>query len=103
MGISSIESLLFSTHFMLGAILKSPEIVLSEDEAKKMAEASANVMKHYDVRASAKVVDWTNLIICLGMIYGPRAVAYAARVKKEKAEKAAAQPDMFGNVHPLRA
>ncbi len=70
------EQLLFSTHMMLSAALKTPEIALAPEEAKAMAEAYAGVAQYYPVlQQSEKAIAITNLIAVTGMIYGTRAVA----------------------------
>lgn len=63
---------------MLAAIAKVPELELDQSEADALARAVANVARHYNLKASSKAVDWTGLIMCIGTVYGSRAVAIRA-------------------------
>lgn len=65
-------------------MLKAPELELTEAEAKQYAEGVALVARHYDVGASAKTLDWFNLMTTMGSIYGMRAIAIAARRRAER-------------------
>jgi len=84
---------------MLAAIVKTPELALSEGESEKLAMAAANVARHYDVRASEKVMDWANLAFAMGAIYGPRIAVMKMRKREEKKKEApvaeTVQPDMM--------
>lgn len=78
----SITSLLFSLHMMGSAILKVPELELSEVEAKKLNDAITDVMRFYtDVEISPVVQAWLNLAMVGGVVYGPRFMAYNIRNK----------------------
>ena len=78
--INGVEAILFSAHSILASIVKTPEIALEQVEARQMAEAIANVSRHYDIAATQKTLDWANLIMAAGMIYGTR--LYAIRAKR---------------------
>lgn len=80
--------ILLSTHAMLAGMTRTPEFALDQKEAKSVAEALANVSRHYDVSVSAKALDWTNLIMALGMVYGTRVFAIRNRRMNERAERA---------------
>ena len=73
--INGVEHILFSAHTILAAVSKSPEMALDQSEAHQLAEAIANVSRHYDVAATQKTMDWTNLLMCMGLIYGTRIMA----------------------------
>lgn len=88
LSVDVLNDLLLSVHFGLAAMLHTPEIALDMDEARKLANASANVMRHYNVRTTAKAMDWIQLSITLGVIYGPRAVVFAARRKPREPARA---------------
>lgn len=66
---------------MLAAFLKVPEIGITKEEADKLAKASANVARHYDVSATQKTLDWTNLAMAIAMVYGTRIMAINFRRK----------------------
>jgi hypothetical protein len=84
-----LASLLYSTHFMASKILV-PELELSEDEAKTMGRAIADVGQYYDMPGlSPQQVAWYNLASTAAMIYGTRFMAYRNRVKHEARERRA--------------
>lgn len=70
--INGLELMLFSTHAMLAALTSTEELGIDKDEAKTLAEAAAAVGRHYDMNVPAKTVDWYNLIMVAGTVYGPR-------------------------------
>lgn len=70
---------------MLATIASVPELALTEEEAKNLADASARVARHYDLKAAPKTLDWINLCIALAGIYGPKAVIIAGGKKEKKA------------------
>lgn len=75
-----------SVHNIGAAILKTEELSLEESEAKTLAQNIANVAQHYDAvpGMSEKTAAWTTLGMSLGMIYGPRVMAYRFRTMAEK-------------------
>lgn len=70
-------------------------MALEKAESEELAKGIASVARHYDVSASAKSVDIANLIMIVGMIYGPRIFAYRTRKsaarKRKEAENAPGQ------------
>lgn len=70
---------------ILAGVLKSPGLILTEAEAHQLAEATANVSRHYNVQATQKTLDWINFCTCVTLIYGTRVMA-ASKRKKEEAE-----------------
>lgn len=72
---------------MAATVLSEPMLIIEQDEAAALAKAIGQVSRHYDLHASSKVVDWTNLVMCLGSIYGTRFIAMRAAASREK------QPD----------
>jgi len=82
---------------MLGAILKAPELEIEKDEAKQLATAAGNVMRHYDVRTTQKALDWAALGVCAGTIYGGRLIALSIRQRRERAERAEQAPPAGAN------
>lgn len=71
---------------MMGAaFLKVPQLVLSEDESKKLAEAITSVTELYDIPLmDEKTQVWVNLAMVAGSIYGPRIVAHTLEKKASK-------------------
>lgn len=78
---------------------QSPDIQLSEEEAEQYAKAIAAVARHYDLGASAKALDWTNLLTTMGSIYGVRAMAAVAR-RKERQRQGPLGPIVSGAEPP---
>jgi hypothetical protein len=85
---NDLTSLLLSTHMMLAAITKVEELELDQNEAKRLGEAVARINKLYGGFVfSEKTMAWINLGMAGCSIYGPRAIAYSARMKKEREKK----------------
>lgn len=83
----ALEALLSSVHNGLAILFAAPGLVLSEAECGQLALAAARVARHYDVPgASEKVVDWTNLVGTLMLVYGTRWAA--ARMARDAAKAA---------------
>lgn len=92
LSVSGIEALLFSTHAILSAALNTPELELEKIESQALAEATANVARHYPTSISAKTIDWCALATCLGLTYGPRVVLVRNRLAKERERKEPGTP-----------
>lgn len=86
---------------MLAAITKIPELKIEQAESKQLAEAAANVARHYNVQASAKAIDISNLVMVCIMLYGSRIYAINARMKSERAQRAEPRPTNPANNPPL--
>lgn len=91
--VEALKDLLLGIHFGIAAIAHAPDFALDAEEAEKLAKASCNVMRHYDVRTTQKAMDWAQLCIAMGVVYGPRIMMLAAR-KRERPETAPPSPDM---------
>lgn len=85
--LEGIEGILLSLHMMGAAMLKVPELALSDGEAAKLSEAIGRVAALYDFGASEKTLAWVNLAVCCGGVYGTRLFAYNLRVKAEAEKK----------------
>lgn len=83
---------MLSLHMMAAKFTHIDELELSDEEAKRLAEAMARVAALYDVRASEKTLAWMNLAGCVGSIYGTRAFAYSLRKNSEGKKKPAPAP-----------
>lgn len=77
----SLEGLLYSLHLMGKEILSLPEMEIDRDEAKKLAEAVAEVNRFYKVAIDPKKLAWVNLGLVGVTIYGPRFAAARNRRK----------------------
>jgi hypothetical protein len=76
---------------MMASVL-IPEMELDKEEAKKLADASKEVAKHYSVYIDPKKLAIANLAAVAGFLYGPRAIAWRARKSGEKKAAAATVP-----------
>lgn len=80
-----LTDLLYSIHLGLSKVVV-PELELSREESKRLADAAAEVGKHYALTFDPKKVAIANLIGAAGLIYGSRVIAYRARKMAEKRE-----------------
>lgn len=76
--------MLYSAHQMLAAFTRVEELALEKDESKLLADAVAEVALHYPMTIDPKVLAWSNLAMCAGMVYGPRVFLYNTRKSKER-------------------
>jgi hypothetical protein len=78
-----ITDLLFSIHLGVSTILHSEALAITQDEAKKLGEASVNVMRHYNIPLlDEKTRDWLKLFVACGSVYGSRFMAMSMAKKK---------------------
>jgi len=56
-----------------------------------MGLAIINVGRHYNLAVAEKTMDWMNLIMCLGVVYGSRFVMITQRVNNQKQAQRTAQ------------
>lgn len=70
---------------MMAAFFSTPELELDQKEAQELSEASIAVARHYDIGATQKTIDWTNLMMVLGAVYGTRFMAI--RLRKSTPQK----------------
>ncbi len=79
---ANLEALLFSLHAMAASFTSIPELMLTQDEAKLLADATKRVSDLYEISViPEKAMAWINLCIVAGGIYGPR---YMVAMHKEK-------------------
>lgn len=89
-----VEKTLYSIHLILAHLTNVEEIALPKDEAELLAEAIADVGKHFKVVVSPKMDALSSLGFCVAGIYGPRLWAYLMRDKK--------QPRNTGGIHEVK-
>lgn len=63
---------------------QTPELMLEEADAKKLADALAAVSEQYRIELDPKTAAWIDFARVTGMIYGPRAFNLYARKKGER-------------------
>lgn len=74
-------------HAALAIRTNTPELAIEPDEGKAFMAAASKVMRHYDVRATQKTLDWIAFAGCCGSIYGTRAFAISARKAAEREQR----------------
>lgn len=85
--LEGIEGILLSLHTMGATFAKVPELVITDEEAKKLSAAIDRVAALYDFGATEKTLAWVNLAMCVGGIYGTRLFVYSMRTKAEEEMK----------------
>jgi len=87
-------------HMMLAA--KNPEFMLTEPEAKQLAEAIANYLRHSKVAVDPKTRDLGMLLFVAATIEGPRIIGMVNRHADErKRQRQVAAEQAGANVMPL--
>ena len=84
--VDAIAGTLYSIHGLLAAAV-APELMLSEDEANKLAKATAQVAEVSNWDIDPRALAWSNLTMTAIAIYGPRALHIYARVQYERRRK----------------
>lgn len=69
---------------MIAGFFQAPEWMLEDREAQEVANAAVAVSRHYNVATTQKAIDWTNLAMVLGAVYGTRFVASSRKRKADK-------------------
>jgi hypothetical protein len=94
----SVKPFVTLAHQWAAALLKTPELLLTEEETEKFNSAYVNFCQYHEIPIlSDKRMSEINLIATLCLIYGPRYVAIRNRHKQERAAKRAT------NVTPITA
>lgn len=70
--LNGVESLLLVIHHGLAGAFGAPELSLNKEEANALAQATQNVARHYDMRASQKALDWGALAVVVFSTYSGR-------------------------------
>lgn len=89
--INGLEAILLSSHALLAGIV-APQLKIDSDEAHQLATGISNVARHYDIGATEKTLDWCNLFMALGVVYGQRIMAIGME-RRSKPKKAPVQPN----------
>jgi hypothetical protein len=75
---------ILAVHSALAALTTVREFELEEDEARKLSNASKEVLRYYPIGMSDKALAWTNLAVVACGIYGTRIMAYSVRRAAER-------------------
>lgn len=85
----TVEPFVLMAHTWAGTLLKTPELIMTPEEAKQLSDAYASFCEYHEVPIlTPKRMSELNLIAVLFMLYGPRFVAWRARMKEERVKKA---------------
>lgn len=96
---NDLTGILYSLHMMGAALTGIEELNLDESEAKKLSDAIGKVNAYYGgMVLPENIMVWTQFVIAMGTVYGPRAVAYSMRLKREHAQG----PQTVDNQAPVR-
>lgn len=71
-------------HGMAAAFLQTPELAIDGEEAKLLADAIAEVGKHYNIAPDPVTQAWLNLSMVVGAVYGPRVLVMWHKTKMPK-------------------
>jgi len=82
--LQGMEQMLLAMHMMIATATGASEMMLSPPEGHMLAEALATLSDHYKIKLDGKAGAVLGLIYAAGAVYGPRAVAIAIRVRKQK-------------------
>lgn len=85
--VDALTRALAIVHAGLASVTKSPELMLTEDEAKTLANASVNVLQHFDITPDPKTEAIVALVMCGATIYGTKIYNINERKKKEREEE----------------
>lgn len=80
------------------ALLKAPELAISDTDAKQLAKAIKSLMAQYSIAVSAKSVALMQFAGTAAAIYTPRAILIAKRKGQQAAQKKA--PPIVTPVNP---
>lgn len=78
-------------HALLAERTETPELAMTEPEAKQFMVAAQNVMRHYSVETTQKTLDWIAFAGCAAGIYGPRFAAIQINKRKKPGKIAAVE------------
>lgn len=71
-------------HVMLAQATATEELAISMEEGEAWLKAAQNYMRHYNVVAQQKTIDFIALMGCTVAIYGPRVGAIMVNRSKKK-------------------
>lgn len=81
----NIEPLITMVHTWGAILLKTPELMLTADESKKLSDSYAVFCEYHDVPVmTPKRMSEINLIVAIATLYGPRLIATRNRKRAEK-------------------
>lgn len=99
--VDTLAMQLVGVHKMLAMFAKNPLLEITQDEAKKLATASKQVMALHSINLNPSTVAYLQLLGVCVAIYGPRFAIYQQQLKiqREQQKQAAAMPNV--NMQPI--
>ncbi len=79
-------------HQLAAMLLRTPELVLEDDEAEMLVNDVAALTREYGISLTGKTAAWLGLAGSLAMIYAPRALIVAQKIQAAKAARRIPQP-----------
>jgi hypothetical protein len=80
--IDAMGKQLVGIHLLLVQVTGIPEMQISADEGKALAQSVVNIAEQYDLEIDGKTGAAIQLFATAAMIYGPRAFHYRARMSQ---------------------
>lgn len=81
----NIEPLVSMVHTWGSVLLKTPELMLSPEESKKLSDAYSTFCEHHNVPVmTEKRMSEINMVVTVLALYGPRFIAVKNRKQKER-------------------
>lgn len=82
-------------HTTLAAMTKTPELVLSQEEASGLSESGLTLLELYDIKPDPKIEAMIMFAGQIGLVYGTRIIAIRARTAQEKKAAREGSAEMF--------
>lgn len=84
---NDLTALLVSAHFMMSQFAGIEELQIDKSEAEMLSNAMNEVNEYYGgVIMPEWMRVWSGFAMAAGAVYGPRAMAFQIRLRKERAE-----------------
>lgn len=90
--IGTVSAILMSVHAGVAGMIATPELMLSEPEAKQLGQGLLELERCYPMAVDPRVLAWVNMTAICGMIYGPRIMAIRMRRQNERPQRQRREP-----------
>jgi hypothetical protein len=87
--LTSFTAIWAGVHLQLARIADTPELAMSEAEARQFLVAWQNYLRHHSVAATQRTIDLMTAVGITAFIYAPRVVAVMPSRRRRRAEAAA--------------
>lgn len=83
----NFEDALKSGCLFLAMIASAPDLILDDEEAKKVADATRELQRFYPtIQVAEKTAAWCNFGLAVGTVFGPKVIATYRRERKKRPE-----------------